>query len=452
MNIRKYIIGFAAASMSLTACSDDDAIDYGALAPEPPTPDLVPEPPTIKPKAMWIDAHANFSKLATKAGIDAELKKIKDYGMNMIYLDVKPGNGHALYKSDILPYCDTFGTETVTRDYDDYLGYFLEKCKELDIDVVASIVATGFGHHGADGVKQGLVYDNLDKWYDKCQVRSDENDPDKLVNIADDPDQPIVMLTPRSPEVQQLVVDIVTELVTKYPGLKGISLDYLRYCNNDHGWYGMGDIDLNGYVEYWSESKPLPTEIVTETGGIGPKFAKWIEFRSATVTELLGRIRTAAKAVNPDCEIHLWASAHWTSRYAIGQNWASKNYKPSGAQYTDSYHLTGFADLLDVFVTGAYSENVWKKDNPNSEWSVENFVQSWDKYIMGDCKCYGSIAAYALDEVKNLDATYLCLRNTDGFMTFELSHVNNRNLWDSTQKGILRYEDPGSYVADDELY
>lgn len=444
-------MGFAAAALSLTACSDDDAIDYGALAPEPPTPDIVPEPPTIKPKAMWIDAHANFSKLSTKAGIDAELKKIKDYGMNMIYLDVKPGNGYALYKSDILPVCNVIGNETVTRDYDDYLGYFLEKCEELEIDVVASIVATGFGYHG-NGVQQGFIYDNLDKWYDKCQVRSDNNDPNLLVNIADDPIQPIVMLSPRSQEVQDLVVNVVSELVTKYPKLKGISLDYLRYCNNDNGWYGMGDVDLNGYVEYWGESKPIPTEIVTETGGIGPKFAKWIEYRSATVTELLGRIRAAVKAINPECEIHLWASAQWSSRYAIGQNWASKNYIPSGAQYTPTYNKTGFADLLDVFVTGAYSEKVWKSEDPSTEWTVENFVTSWDKYIMGDCKCYGSIAAYALDEQKNNDATYLCLRHTNGFMTFELSHVNNRNLWISTQKGINRYENPGSYEEDDELF
>lgn len=451
MNIRKYLMGFAAAALSLTACSDDDAIDYGALAPEPPTPDIVPEPPTIKPKAMWIDAHANFSKLSTKAGIDSELKKIKDYGMNMIYLDVKPGNGYALYKSDILPACDVIGNQTVSRDYDDYLGYFLEKCEELEIDVVASIVATGFGYHG-NGVQQGFIYDNLDKWYDKCQVRSDNNDPNLLVNIADDPIQPIVMLSPRSQEVQDLVVNVVSELVTKYPKLKGISLDYLRYCNNDNGWYGMGDVDLNGYVEYWGESKPIPTEIVTETGGIGPKFAKWIEYRSATVTELLGRIRAAVKAINPECEIHLWASAQWSSRYAIGQNWASKNYIPSGAQYTSTYNKTGFADLLDVFVTGAYSEKVWKSEDPSTEWTVENFVTSWDKYIMGDCKCYGSIAAYALDEQKNNDATYLCLRHTNGFMTFELSHVNNRNLWISTQKGINRYENPGSYEEDDELF
>lgn len=457
MNIKKYFGLFAAAMIAMSSCSDDNSFDpTKANAPEPPIPNVVPEPPTIKPKAMWIDAHANFARLSTKAGIDSELKKIKDNGMNMIYLDVKPGNGYALYKSDILPYCDQIGNTTVTRDYDDYLGYFLEKCEELDIDVVASVVATGFGHRDVGtNVTQGYIFDHFDQWYDKCQERTvnGEENAGKIVNSADDEAESIVMLSPASPEAQELIINVCSELVRKYPKIKGLSLDYLRYCNNTNGWWGMGDLDLNAYASYWSESKPVPTEIVTATGGVGPKFSKWIEYRSATVTALLGRIRSAVKAINPNCEIHLWASAQWSSRYSVGQNWASKNYKPSGYQYTDTYSKTGFADLLDVFVTGAYSEAVWIADNPTSDWSVENFVKTWNNYIMGDCKCYGSIAAYALDAPKNSDATYLCLKNTDGYMTFELSHVNNRGLWASTLEGINRYEDPRSTVVDkDPLY
>ncbi|MDE5636237.1 MAG: family 10 glycosylhydrolase [Muribaculaceae bacterium] len=307
MKIKKYLWGFAVASLALTACGDDDSFDPSAQAPEPPVPDVVPEPPTIKPKAMWIDAHANFELLSKAANIDAQLDKIKQYGYNMIYLDVKPGNGYALYDSDILPPCNTFGTQTVTRDYDDYLGYFLQKCEELEIDVIASIGATGFGH-GA-GVNQGYVFDNWSQWGDKCQIRSVEGDPDKTVSVADDPQQAVVMLTPSSLEVQDLIVSICSEVVTKYPKIKGISLDYLRYCNNDGGWYGLGPIDLQGYAEYWGESVPERTEIVTATGGVGPKFAKWIEFRSMKVTETIQRIRNTVKAINPDCEIHLRDSA-----------------------------------------------------------------------------------------------------------------------------------------------
>ncbi|MDE5554208.1 MAG: family 10 glycosylhydrolase, partial [Muribaculaceae bacterium] len=403
----------------------------------------------VKPKGMWIDCHANFLRLATKENIDKELAKIKQYGMNLIYLDVKPGNGYALYKSEILPYCNTFADLTVERDYDDYLGYFLEKSEELGIDVVASIGAMGWGMQSPT-YKQGYVYDNWNQWKGKVQVRSDKNDPNLLVPIDQDVDrvegyreaQSVTMMDPMYPEVQDLLVSVATEIVTKYPKIKGISLDYLRYANNEGGWFGMSDDNMRGYAEYWGEAVPNHLEIVTETGGVGPKFAKWLEFRAMTVTNLLKRIRESVKAINPDCEIHLWAGADWQNRYAVGQNWASKRYTPpTSGIYTPTYNKTGFADLLDVFVTGAYAEVVWKKGS-TTDWNVENFVTTWDNYIMGDCKCYGSIAAYAYgNDVKaQSDATYLCLKHTDGYMNFELSHVNNFNLWTATLDGIQRYE------------
>ena len=442
MNLKKYIWALAAvATVGTSACSDDN-FDPFAEAPEPPIPVYTPGEAMIKPKAMWIDCHANFQRLATKAGIDAELAKIKQYGMNLIYLDIKPGNGYALYQSDILPYCNTCADLTVERDYDDYLGYFLEKAEELGIDVVGSIGAMGWGMQSPT-YQQGLVYDDWDKWKNKVQVRSDNTDPNLLVPISDDLSiQSVTMMDPMYPEVQDLLVSVVSEVVTKYPKLKGISLDYCRYANNEGGWFGMSDDNMRGYAEYWGESVPEHTEIVTTTGGVGPKFAKWLEFRSMTVTNLIKRVHDTAKAINPDCEIHLWAGADWWNRYSVGQNWASQNYKPTGSHYTETYNKTGFAEYLDVFITGAYAEAVWKKDNPATDWNVENFVTCWNDYIMDACKCYGSIATYSYgnNPKAQSDATYLCLKYTDGYMNFELSHTNNLGLWTATLDGIQRYE------------
>lgn len=391
------------------------------------------ENPADKPKAMWIDTDANFELLSSKANIDAELEKVKSYGMNMVYVDIKPSNGFALYKSDILTYCNSFGEKTVERDYDDYLGYIIEKCDRLGLDVVASVCAMGWGWHKGDKT-QGLIYEQWDKWKDKVQVRSDNDDPQLTVAITADSLQEHMMLDPIYPEVQQLLVDVCKEIVTKYPRLKGISLDYLRYNNNDGGWFGMSDDNMRAYAGYWKESVPDRHEIVTAEGGVGPKFAKWIEFRSAVVRQTLSRVRDAVKSVRPDCEIHMWASAEWSSRFSVGQNWASRRYKPAGYAYTDTYSRTGFADLLDVFVTGAYSDKVWIKDNPTSEWTVENFCSRSGDYIMGDCRCYGSIAAYALDRPSISEAAGLCLKHNDGCMVFELSHINNGKKWDALKR------------------
>jgi hypothetical protein len=158
------------------------------------------------------------------------------------------------------------------------------------------------------------------------------------------------------------------------------------------------------------------------------------------ITNLIKDIRDKVKEVNPDLEFHLWASAHWASRYGVAQNWASKNYKPSGEQYTSTYNETGFADLLDVFSLGAYAEAVWRSEAPGSDWSVENFVTTYDNYIKGDCKVIGCIGSYSYrgDRRACSDAVYLCLLYTDGVAVFELSHVINNNQWAALKEGIER--------------
>lgn len=437
MKLNKFFIATALSALVLPACNDEEVIDPYAEAPEPPVISIVPPEPIDKPKAMWIDAHANLTTLNTKAGIDAQLEKIKTYGMNLIYLDVKPGLGYALYDSDILPHLDSWANVIAEKDFD-YLGYFLEKCEEMEIDVVASCGALGFGDITN---RCGFVYDNLEKWGPLCQVRMEKNNPNQLVYMHEETGKDGAFLDPAQPEVQDLVVSIYAEIVRKYPKLKGVSLDYLRYYNNTDGDYGFSDFDMNSYAAYWGETVPNRNEIITATGGPGPKFAKFIEWRSMQVTNLMQRIHDTVKAINPDIEIHLWASADWATRYTVGQNWGSQRYVPrSGFQYTSTYSKTGFAHLLDVFVLGAYTEHVWKKEYPNSVWTVENFCDTWNNFIMGDCKCYGSLAIYGLKAEQVPDATYLCLAKTDGYMAFELSHTNNGNKWFAIQEGINRYE------------
>jgi uncharacterized lipoprotein YddW (UPF0748 family) len=384
-----------------------------------------------KPIQLWIDAHANFSRFAEKSNITNYLNRMKETGFNEIYVDVKPGIGYALYDSDILPKLTTWDTETVTRDWD-YLGYWIEEAERVGISVIASISTLGFGD---TQVKQGLIY-NDSRWDGKTQMAMVGNDPNNIVDIRTQTG-PSASLNPCLPEVQTFVISVVEEIVTKYPKLKGICLDYCRW---EDGTYGFGDATITAFEAYSGETVTNRNNIITSTGGIGPQYQKWIEFRSMTITNLITNIRTKVKSVRPEMELHLWASAGWGSRYSVGQNWASKKYIPSGFAYTNTYSKTGFADQIDVFSLGAYAEAVWKTENPGSDWSVENFVTTYSGYTMGDCKVYGSIATYAYENkaASVSDAVYLCLKNTDGLMVFEISHVINNNQWAIIKEGIGR--------------
>ena len=423
---------------SFVACSGDKQDDPLPEIPLGPGGSVEPGDKSIQ---LWVDAHANFTRLATKESITMYLQKIKDTGFNEVYVDVKPGIGYALYNSDILPKLTQWGNETVDRDWD-YLQFWIDEAKRLDIKVIASISTLGFG---STNNKEGLVYDS-NQWDGKTQMAllNTSTDPNKpnynaIEDIRNRPGIDAAFLNPVFPEVQNFVVAIIEEIITKYPGLKGVCLDYCRWYNNDTGrYYGFEPTTLSEF-EKWSGVKlNNANDIITAKGEMGSQFARWTEFRSLTITNLITSIRSRIKAINPDMELHLWASAHWTSRYSVAQNWASKKYKPSGGQYTATYNQTGFADQLDAFSLGAYADAVWEKEAPGSDWSVEKFVTSYRQYIQGDCKVYGSIGSYSYGGrvAAVSDAVYLCLKYTNGVMVFELGHVINGNQWDAIKKGI----------------
>lgn len=387
-----------------------------------------------KPIQMWIDAQANLSLFSDKANITAYMEKMKDTGFTEVYVDVKPGIGYALYDSDILPKLTKWDQVTVNRNWD-YLGFWIQEAERLNMSVIASLSVMGYGY---TKTKEGLIYDNS-TWDGKTQLAMlDASRPNVLTDIRNDVNVDAAMLNPCLPEVQNFVISVVAEVATKYPKLKGIALDYCRWWSAD---YGFGDATISAFKTYSGKTVNSNNDIVTSTGGIGPLYKDWIEFRSMSVTNLITNIRTKVKSINPNLELHLWASADWATRYAVGQNWASKKYKPAASSiYTDTYSKTGFADQLDVFSLGAYTSDVYVSENPGSVWSVENFVTTYDKFIQGDCKVYGSFASYAYgtNTTKVSDAVYLCLKNTQGLMAFEVSHVINNNQWSSIKAGIDR--------------
>lgn len=408
---------------------DDTFIDTPDIPLEPIVPEVI-----IKPKSVWVDAHANFSRLSTKSAISSYLIKMKEVGLNEVYVDVKPGIGYALYDSDILPQLEQWGDESVIRDWD-YLGYWLEEAQRLEIDVIATISTLGYGNSTN---KDGLIY-NDPKWIGKTQMAMlDPSNPNNIVDIRNQTGVDAAMLNPCLPEVQSFIISIVQEIATKYPKLKGICLDYCRWYGAN---YGFGNETIASFSAYIGENVSNKNDIITKSGGVGRLYNKWIEFRSMTINNLVTNIQSSLKVINPNIELHFWASAHWKSRYTVGQNWASKNYIPTTSSiYTSTYNKTAFADKLDVFVLGAYADAVWVQENPNSDWSVENFVKTYGNYVKGDCTVYGSIAAYAHDKKAISDAVYLCLKNADGLMIFDLSHVIDKSTWSGIKDGIDRIE------------
>lgn len=423
-------------TVAAVSCTSDCPVEDSDVVtpPVPVKPDTEEKVP--KQKGLWVGGAFDFTILNNKEYIDKYLKMCKATGFTFLYLDAMGPNGYALCNVDALaPYSE--------MNYDIF-EYVLTKCEEYGMEVVASLTPL---HVGDQKKKMGVFYDS-DRWKGKTQCRKVNEGltkPYRIVNIEDDLDADCIMLEPSIPDVKNYCVELCAQVVEKYKDYKafrGLSLDYVRYSNAapDGTWYGYGDEVVKNFTAMMNVRPDDQNDFISESGGFGKYFTEWVYFRSMTVAELVRAISKRCKEIDPDCEMHLWASAQWSSRYSVGQNWASSSYVPAvDRRYMEGYEKTGFAEALDVFSLGAYASDIYIKDNPSSEWTVENFVTTYQKYIPKNhkCKVWASVPSYAYsDNTKMRDAVLLCLHYTDGMSVFELGHVKNLNHWSAIKQGI----------------
>lgn len=432
---------YALSLFLLAGCtSHDDIGDDGVIVPP-----VVTNPSTekvIKPKCMWLTAYdVNFNNLRNPESVKKYLNYCKLAGINLIYADCTAQTGYTYgdvpsFKRSPIPDWDWFDCIANT-------------CDELDLDLVVGLSPLLVGD---PKTRTGVAYDS-NRWDGKTQCKKvKEGNTYKVVDSRDDITTVATVLDPTIPEVREYAAQMsvaVAQAYKDHKSFKGISLDYVRWANGDDdgNWYGYGDATVRNFESETGIKINSLDEFINAGGGFGTYFTEWVYFRTEAVTRTIKLIYERVKAAIPDCEIHLWASAQWGSRYSVGQNWATQSYVPQGAQYIAGYEKTGFAEYLDVFILGAYANDVYIKDNPGSDWTVENFVTSYTRYIPKNhpCKVYGSLAAYAYTnadkkEQQMRDATFLALRHTDGLMVFELGHVSNLNHWSAIKAGIDLYE------------
>lgn len=139
--------------------------------------------------------------------------------------------------------------------------------------------------------------------------------PDWITNRADGSQvvmqgiHPRVWLNPVHPQVQQLIVDLVTELVTHYD-IDGIQLD-------DH--FGLPvELGYDAYTRqvYQSEHNgQLPPE--------NPEDEAWIRWRADRITTVMARIFAAVKSKRPDAIVSLSPNPQHFAYSRYLQDWFS---------------------------------------------------------------------------------------------------------------------------------
>lgn len=412
---------------------------------DPPIPPE-PEPPVVttpvpkdgyKIATLWIDLHANIKKLSTKASALSYLDKIQDSGFNAIVLDVKPVSGLVMYDSDFLEKMVSYnGVNIADMDYD-YLPFFIDECHKRNMRITVSTTVMTMG--------EGSDYPSDPYWDDKYCV---EYLPEGLVDIRNDHDNGIFgFLSPACPAVKEYACRMAAELVTKYD-FDGYALDYCRFQNWNSDFSRWAKESFEAYAGKTMTNWPdciytfEPGEKSRDNFKQGEYFKLWCEWKASLVQGFVRDIRETVKAIKPNVDIEYWAGAWWPLA-GTGQNWASdaKNRTSSYWWATPDYYKTGFAKYLDIFHLGAYTSQVYGTGTE----SIQGLMIQCNSLIRKDCSWYGTISAAQISTANHPNrfdmegACYLCMKDSDGLMVFDLSHVAAHKWWSDIKNGIMKY-------------
>ena len=404
---------------------------------------------------MWFDCEANYERLSYPDSIRFYLQKCKDAGFDNVVVDVKSIMGEVLYDSRIAPYMGEWDGWYRRQDYD-MLSYFIKYGHESGMKVYASLNIFAGGHNWYD---RGIIYKEHPEW------QSIVYDAGELKPIWEIKSNYNGMLNPANPEVRQYQLDILDEFARKYKDLDGIIFDRVRY---DGITSDFSDLSRQMFEEYAGvKVEKFPEDIIywekdPSSGELnyreGRYFRKWVEWRASVIKDFISDAHAMLKGINPDLEIGDYTGAWYPTYYQLGVNWASTEYDPS-QDYdwaTPEYRNTGYAELLDIYMTGLYYTLVTKAEvdaatgvkGPRTEaamdnsltycYSVEGGAELVRKITCGAAPVIGSlyVEQYKDDWSGFTRAVKQVLEDTDGLMVFDIVHIINHGLWDELSAAV----------------
>ncbi len=408
-----------------------------------------------KPKYMWIDCEANFQRMGSADSIRYYLQKLKRIGFTDVVVDVKSIMGEVLYKSKIAPYMGEWDGYYRGEDFD-MMGIFIKEGHKLGLKVHASLNIFAGGHNFFN---RGVIYKQYPQWQSQVYWEG------KIMPIGEMKWNYNGMMNPANPEVQKYQLDILREFASKYKKLDGLILDRMRFDNITSDFSPLSKRLFEEYsgvkvenfpddILYWIKKDDGKMEYKT-----GKLFPLWSEWRAMVIKNFMQDAHNMLRDVNRKLLIGVYTGAWYPTYYYVGVNFTSKDYDPSKEFWwaTPEYKKSGYAELMDFYMTGLYYTTVTKEDldnatgkpgrrdepgmdNSRTYWyTVEGGSELVKEITRGVVPVIGSlyVEQYEGDDKTFSRAVKQALKSNDGgLMIFDMSHIVTRKWWDILEKSI----------------
>lgn len=392
---------------------------------------------------IWIDGTANLGAINTREKIVDLVAKIADVGFNTIVLDVKPIVGRTLYPSDLTDQMTSWKGQTLPQGFDP-VRIFRNETLKHNLSLLVSMNAFSEGHLYAKR-DENLPNSQFGKagWgYEHPELQSvlyvKQKEGAEFRIASDQQDQIPLMMNPVHPKVQTRVLSFVKEIMTRYKPDGLLFDDRFRF----HGLDGdFSKTSQSAFESYTHQKVSWPSDVYTwvqKSSKIGIKpgkfFDAWLAWRAQILADFAIQVKKEIKSIKPQAIFGIYAGS-WYGDYAkYGSNYASSGLQAGFPFLTRAYKMGGFANSLDLLITGCYYKLPTMIDAMEQATSpgvtIEAAGDISNRVARDQCWVYAGIQAIDFKGDTELFARSLqaAAATTQGVMVFDLSH-NIDDYW-----------------------
>jgi uncharacterized lipoprotein YddW (UPF0748 family) len=243
------------------------------------------EPQPGEHRAWWCHSALGVSGMTW----DQAIRNLADHGFTAILPNMLWG-GVAYYNSQVLPVAPE------VRDRGDQIAACVAACRKYGVACHVWKVNWNMGH--------AVSKDFMERMHaaGRTQVSFDGQSEPRW-------------LCPSHPDNQQLEIDSMVEVATKYD-VDGIHFDYIRYPGADHcfcpGCRARFEAVIGNRVANWPADTRKDQAVRQQ----------WLDFRRSHITRVVAAVHDAVKKQKPSVQISAAVFRNWpVDRDGVGQDW-----------------------------------------------------------------------------------------------------------------------------------
>ena len=261
----------------------------------------------------------------------------------------------------------------------------------------------------------------------------------EYVKTADHPDQYPLMMNPNNPDVRDYALSIIKEVVSNYAVDGVLYDDRLRFAGMNADFSEDSQSQFESYIHRkisWPDDVFKITFDRNLKKGLrpGPYYDAWMLWRSLQMRNWIAEVRSVIKHTRNQALFGIYAGSWYGEYPKFGSNYGGSNLEAGFSFLTPQYEKTGFANLLDLLITGCYYTvpTIYDamSDGASTGSTVEAAGQLTNRVVDDQCWAYAGIDLETFGG--NADALANAIQaacgSTQGVMVFDLSH-NIEPMW-----------------------